>query len=111
MSALEGLLRVEGCVNAAVNDPGAAFARHAADLISAQCIASVYADPGDIAPVQGGGVDWLQRFVDQDGLPAFRCSASKLPPFFQSANVMAAILRANVRRAISGFIPLASKLV
>ncbi len=31
------------------------------------------------------------------------------PPFFQSVKVMAAILRASVRRAISGFIPLASK--
>lgn len=40
----------------------------------------------------------------------FRCSASKRPPFFQSVNVMAAILRASVRRAISGFIPLTSKL-
>src|ERR1039458_2513502 len=39
----------------------------------------------------------------------FSCSASKRSPFFQSVNVMAAILRASVRRAISGFIPLASK--
>src|SRR6266849_7039161 len=39
----------------------------------------------------------------------FSCSASKRSSFFQSVNVMAAILRASVRRAISGFIPLASK--
>ena len=35
----------------------------------------------------------------------FRCSASKRTPFFQTSKVMAAILRANVRRAIDGFIP------
>src|ERR1700692_914356 len=40
----------------------------------------------------------------------FSCSTSKRSSFFQSVNVMAAILRASVRRAISGFIPLASKL-
>src|SRR5215831_5402586 len=48
--------------------------------------------------------------VDAQAACDFRCSASKLPPFFQSANVMAAILRASVKRAISGFIPLASNL-
>ena len=41
----------------------------------------------------------------------FKCSASKRSSFFQSVKVMAAILRARVRRAISGFIPLASKPV
>ncbi len=39
----------------------------------------------------------------------FSCSASKRSSFFQSVKVIAAILRASVRRAISGFIPLASK--
>jgi hypothetical protein len=34
-----------------------------------------------------------------------RCSASKHTPFFQMSKVMAAILRAKVRRAIDGFIP------
>ena len=48
--------------------------------------------------------------VDAQAACDFRCSASKLPPFFQSVNVMAAILRASVSRAISGFIPLASNL-
>jgi hypothetical protein len=38
----------------------------------------------------------------------FSCSASKRSSFFQSVKAMAAILRAKVRRAISGFIPLAS---
>jgi hypothetical protein len=51
----------------------------------------------------------LGVLLDDQAACAFRCSASKRPPFFQSVKVMAAILRASVRRAISGFIPLASK--
>src|ERR1700689_5864361 len=51
----------------------------------------------------------LPGSVDAQAARVFRCSASKLPPFFQSVNVTAAILRASVGRAISGFIPLASK--
>src|SRR5580765_5117178 len=35
----------------------------------------------------------------------FSCSASKRSSFFQSVKAMAAIFLANVRRAISGFIP------
>ena len=38
----------------------------------------------------------------------FRCSASKDSPFFQIFNAMAAILRAKVKRAISGRIPFVS---
>ena len=37
----------------------------------------------------------------------FNYSASKRTPFFQTSKVMAAILRAKVRRAIGGFMPLA----
>jgi hypothetical protein len=40
----------------------------------------------------------------------FSCSASKRSSFFQSVKAMAAIFRAKVRRAISGFIPLASNV-
>jgi hypothetical protein len=39
----------------------------------------------------------------------FSCSASKRSSFFQSVKAMAAILRANGSRAISGFIPFSSK--
>src|ERR1039458_2919761 len=39
----------------------------------------------------------------------FSFSASKFSPFFQRVSVMAAILRASVRRAIVGFMPLASE--
>ena len=39
----------------------------------------------------------------------FKCSGSKRTPFFQTINVIAAIFRAKVRRAIVGCIPLVSK--
>jgi hypothetical protein len=40
---------------------------------------------------------------------SFKCSASNASPFFQIFSVMAAILRASVKRAISGRMPLASR--
>src|SRR6266446_7160156 len=43
--------------------------------------------------------------TDAQAACCFRCSASKRTPFFQTSKVMAAILRAKVRRAIDGFIP------
>ena len=46
---------------------------------------------------------------DAQAACSFRCSASKRTPFFQTVKVIAAILRAKVRRASEGFIPLASK--
>src|ERR1700688_4360797 len=58
----------------------------------------------------------IARNESRDGLSpdaqaacCFRCSASKLTPFFQTIKVMAAILRARVSRAIVGFIPRASR--
>src|SRR6202171_57206 len=58
----------------------------------------------------------IARKESRDGLSTdaqaaccFRCSASKRTPFFQTIKVMAAILRAKVRRAMVGFIPLATK--
>src|SRR5450759_3424621 len=52
-------------------------------------------------------ITWV--LFDAQAACVFSCSASKRSPLFQSVKVMAAILRARVRRAISGFIPLASK--
>src|SRR5208282_6789441 len=40
--------------------------------------------------------------TDAQAACCFRCSASKQTPFFQTIKVMAAILRAKVRRAIAG---------
>ena len=47
--------------------------------------------------------------TDAQAACCFRCWASKRTPFFQTSKVIAAILRARVRRAIDGFIPLATK--
>jgi hypothetical protein len=58
------------------------------------------------APVATFVLQRLDRFVP---LRSGSCSASKCAPFFQIVRVMAAIFRANVRRAIAGFIPLLSK--
>jgi hypothetical protein len=52
-------------------------------------------------------ITWV--LFDAQAACVFSCSTSKRSSFFQSVKVMAAILRASVRRAISGFIPLASK--
>ena len=46
--------------------------------------------------------------TDAQAACCFRCSASKRTPFFQTSKVIAAIFRANVRRAIGGFNPLAT---
>src|SRR6266446_9857493 len=56
---------------------------------------------------------WETTWVlfDAQAACGFSCSTSKRSSFFQSVKVMAAILRASVRRAISGFIPLASRPV
>jgi len=48
--------------------------------------------------------------LDPQAACGFTYPASKHAPFFQSVSVMAVILRARVRRAISGFIPLTSRL-
>src|SRR6266516_5167584 len=53
---------------------------------------------------------WKGLFTrDAQAACGFSFSASKFSPFFQRVNVMAAILRASVRRAIVGFMPLASE--
>src|SRR5450759_419202 len=50
----------------------------------------------------------VPRTVRAQAACSFRCSGLNLSPFFQIFSVMAAILRASVRRAISGRMPLAS---
>src|ERR1700684_1121403 len=65
-----------------------------------------------LEPERLGGQRVVARNESRDGLSTdtqavcgFRCWASKPTPFFQTIKVMAAILRARVRRAIVGFIP------
>ncbi len=53
----------------------------------------------------------MERLFTRDAQAAcdFSFSASKFSPFFHSVSVIAAILRASVRRAIVGLMPLASE--
>jgi hypothetical protein len=52
---------------------------------------------------------WTGRlFRDAQAACNFSFSASKSSPFFQMVKVMSAILRASVRRAMGGWMPLAS---
>jgi hypothetical protein len=53
----------------------------------------------------------MERALPRDAQAAceFNLLMSKSSPFFHSVSVMAAILRANVRRTMVGLIPLASE--
>ena len=52
---------------------------------------------------RSGRIPGMERMArDTQAVCGFRCWASKRTPFFQIINVIAAILRARVRRAISG---------
>ena len=55
-------------MNAAVDDPRAAAARHLADGIAAQGIAGVDAYADDVARLDGFGNDLLERLIDEDGV-------------------------------------------
>jgi len=54
--------------------------------------------------------DGRGSYRDAQAACNFSFSASKFSPFFQSVSVMAAILRASVRRAMVGLMPLASEV-
>jgi hypothetical protein len=88
------------------------------------CLYSMYIH-GEAYLASGQGsaaVAEFQKVIDHSGIVwncwpgalahqaacCFRCSALKRTPFFQTSKVTAAILRARVRRAIGGFIPLAT---
>ena len=62
------LVRIERGVNAAVDDGRAAALGRVADLVAAQRVAGVNADADDVAGLDGGEVDRLERFVDDDGI-------------------------------------------
>ena len=64
----------------------------------------------DQHPIGGNTQDGNESTRDTQAACVFRCSASKSTPFFQTIKVMAAILRATVRRAIEGFTPLVIKV-
>ncbi|WP_433984761.1 hypothetical protein RBB78_09865 [Tunturiibacter empetritectus] len=67
-AALECFFGEEGGVDAAVDDPGSAFAGDAADLVAAEGVAGVDADADDVAGLDGVGDDLFDGFVDEDGV-------------------------------------------
>ena len=64
-------------------------------------------EPELAEPIDYGGNDsgLVLRIRRAQAACGFRYSASNGSPFFQTCKVMAAILRAKVRRAISGRVP------
>ena len=56
-------------MDAAEDDPGAALARRASDLVAAQGVAGVDADADDVAGRDGRQVERLERLVDDCGSP------------------------------------------
>ena len=54
--------------------------------------------------------DGADSIRDTQAVCGFRCWASKHAPLFHTINTMVAIFLAKVRRAISGLMPLASKV-
>ncbi len=67
-AALERFFRKQRGVNAAVDDPRAAAARHPAHLVAAQSVAGVDADADNVAGLNGLRDDLLERFIDEDGI-------------------------------------------
>src|SRR6202012_4923690 len=54
--------------NAAIDDPSATAASHAAHLIAAQGVARVHADTNNVAGLNRFRDDLLERFIDKDGI-------------------------------------------
>ena len=53
-------------MNAAEDDPGAALAHLASDLVTAERVAGMNADADDVARANRVEIDRIQRFVDDD---------------------------------------------
>ena len=68
LADFERFLRKERRMNATVDDPGSAFSRHAADGVSAQCVAGVDADSDDVAGMDALRNNLFQGLIDEDGV-------------------------------------------
>ena len=67
-AALQSLFRKQRGVNAAVHNPRAAGARHAAYLVATQRVAGVHADAHNVAGLNALRNNLLQRLIDQNGI-------------------------------------------
>jgi hypothetical protein len=64
-------LRKQRGVNPAVDDPGTALARQLPYFVSAARIAGMNSDAHDVAWLDGGGIDRIERFVNDDRVAPF----------------------------------------
>src|ERR1035437_583945 len=77
-TAFQSLLGIQRSVDATVDYPRAACARHAADFISTQSIPRMHTDADDISRHDAFRHNLLQRLIDQNGFPhGWRCRRRK----------------------------------
>ena len=69
---VQGFVRVQRGVNAAIDDERAPVASDPADLVSAQGVARVDADADDVARRDGGRVELLEGLVGDERIAVFR---------------------------------------
>jgi hypothetical protein len=68
VASFEGFFGKEGGVDAAVDDPGSAFAGDATDFVAAEGVAGVNADADDVVGLDGFGEDLFEGFVNENGI-------------------------------------------
>src|SRR5437588_5427546 len=66
LTVSRGFVRKQRGMNAAEDDPGAALAHLASDLVTAERVAGMNADADDVARANRVEIDRIQRFVDDD---------------------------------------------
>src|ERR1035438_2491946 len=78
ITVFQGLFGIQSRVNATIDHPRAALARHSANLISAESIARMYADADDISWHDAFRHNLLQRLIDENGISrCLRCRRRK----------------------------------
>src|ERR1019366_4104441 len=78
ITVFQGLFGKQRSVNATIDHPRAALARHSTDLISAESIARMYADADDISRHDAFRHNLLQRLIDENGISrCLRCRRRK----------------------------------
>src|SRR5205823_687967 len=66
LTVSRGFVRKQRGMNAAEDDPGAALAHLASDLVTAERVAGMNADADDVARANRVEIDRIERFVDDD---------------------------------------------
>jgi hypothetical protein len=79
---LKGLFRVQGCMDTAIDDPGAAFAGHPSDRHASQSVACVDANANDVAALYELGLNLFERLVSDNRISVARrsCGSKHVQP-------------------------------